>query len=57
MDWGMHNRLAGVISPKNNRCVMPAVDHGYFQDPTMGLERPGRTIPPLLPYADALMLT
>ncbi len=57
MDWGMQNRLAGVISPKTNRCVMLAVDHGYFQGPTTGLEQPGRTVAPLLPYADALMLT
>ncbi len=36
---------------------MLAVDHGYFQGPTTGLEQPGRVIKPLLPYADALMLT
>jgi len=36
---------------------MLAVDHGYFQGPTTGLERPGETVAPLLPYADALMLT
>jgi putative autoinducer-2 (AI-2) aldolase len=57
MDWGMKNRLAGIITPKTNRCVMLAVDHGYFQGPTSGLERPGETVAPLLPYADALMLT
>lgn len=57
MDWGMKNRLAGIISPRTGRCVMLAVDHGYFQGPTSGLERPGETIAPLLPYADALMLT
>jgi len=57
MDWGMQNRLAGIISPTTNRCVMLAVDHGYFQGPTTGLEHPGETVAPLLPYADALMLT
>ena len=36
---------------------MLAVDHGYFLGPTTGLEEPGRTVRPLLPYADALMLT
>ncbi len=36
---------------------MLAVDHGYFQGPTTGLENPRRTITPLLPYADSLMLT
>jgi len=57
MDWGMRNRMAGIISPHRGRCVMLAIDHGYFQGPTSGLERPGETIAPLLPHADALMLT
>ena len=33
------------------------VDHGYFQGPTRNLERPGETIAPLMPYADALFAT
>ena len=57
MDWGMQNRMAGIIRPDTKRCVMLAVDHGYFQGPTTGLERPGETIAPLLPYADSLMIT
>jgi putative autoinducer-2 (AI-2) aldolase len=36
---------------------MLAIDHGYFQGPTTGLERVDLNIVPLLPYADALMLT
>ena len=36
---------------------MLAIDHGYFQGPTTGLERVDVTILPLLPYADTLMLT
>ncbi len=36
---------------------MLAIDHGYFQGPTTGLERVDITILPLLPYADTLMLT
>jgi putative autoinducer-2 (AI-2) aldolase len=36
---------------------MLAVDHGYFLGPTTGLEVPGKTIEPLIPYADSLMLT
>jgi putative autoinducer-2 (AI-2) aldolase len=36
---------------------MLAVDHGYFQGPTTGLERPGDTVAPLLEHADSLMLT
>lgn len=57
MDWGMQNRLASIIKPKSRRCVMLAVDHGYFQGPTSGLERPGETVAPLLEHADALMVT
>ena len=57
MDWGMRNRLAGILRPQTGRCVMLAIDHGYFQGPTTGLERPGEVVTPLLPYADALMLT
>lgn len=57
MQWGMKNRLARIINPKTNRCVMLAVDHGYFQGPTTGLRNLGKTVIPLLPYADALMIT
>jgi putative autoinducer-2 (AI-2) aldolase len=57
MDWGMSNRLAGIIRPENGHTVMLAVDHGYFLGPTEGLEVPRYTIKPLLPYADSLMLT
>jgi putative autoinducer-2 (AI-2) aldolase len=57
MDWGMKNRLSRIINPKTGRTVMLAVDHGYFLGPTSGLEHPGDTIEPLLPYADTLMLT
>ena len=57
MDWGMQNRLAGIIRPDSGRCLMLAVDHGYFQGPTTGLTKPGETVAPLLPHADALMLT
>ena len=57
MDWGMKNRLSRIINPKTERCVMLAIDHGYFLGPTSGLEVPSKTVEPLLPYADALMLT
>jgi putative autoinducer-2 (AI-2) aldolase len=55
--WGLKNRLARIIKPETGRTVMLAVDHGYFLGPTSGLENPGKTITPLLPYADTLMLT
>jgi 3-hydroxy-5-phosphonooxypentane-2,4-dione thiolase len=57
MDWGLKNRLARIIRPDDGRCLMLAVDHGYFLGPTERLEVPSKTIIPLLPYADALMLT
>lgn len=57
MDWGMKNRLSRIIKPGTGKTVMLAVDHGYFLGPTSGLEQPGKTVAPLLPYADTLMLT
>ncbi len=36
---------------------MLAIDHGYFQGPTTGLERIDLNIVPLMPHADAIMLT
>ena len=57
LDWGMQNRLARIFDPTSGRTVMLAIDHGYFQGPTSGLERVDVTIVPLLQYADALMCT
>jgi putative autoinducer-2 (AI-2) aldolase len=57
LDWGMQNRLSRIFNPQSGRTLMLAVDHGYFQGPTTGLERIDLNIVPLLPYADALMLT
>lgn len=56
MDWGMKNRLGQLIQ-RDGRALFLPIDHGYFQGPTHKLEEPGKTIAPLLPYADALMLT
>lgn len=55
MDWGKDNRFSRVM--RSGKTVMLAVDHGYFQGPTTGLENPRKTITPLIPYADSLMLT
>ena len=57
LDWGMKNRLARIFNPQSGRTVMLAIDHGYFQGPTTGLERIDLTVVPIMPYADALMLT
>jgi len=57
LDWGMKNRLSRIFNPDTGRTVMFAIDHGYFQGPTTGLERINLTIVPLMYYADAIMLT
>jgi len=57
LDWGMKNRLSRIFRPDTGRTVMLAIDHGYFQGPTTGLERIDLTVVPLMPHADALMLT
>ncbi len=56
-DWGMRNRLARIFDPESGHTVMLAIDHGYFQGPTSGLERVDLTIVPISMHADALMLT
>jgi 3-hydroxy-5-phosphonooxypentane-2,4-dione thiolase len=56
-DWGMKNRLARIFRPDTGRTVMLAIDHGYFQGPTTGLERVDVTVLPIVRYSDALMLT
>ena len=57
LDWGMQSRLAAIFPPATSRTVMLAIDHGYFQGPTTGLERVDLSIVPLLGFADALMTT
>src|SRR5437879_10132008 len=57
LDWGMSNRLSRIFRPETGRTVMLAIDHGYFQGPTTGLERVDISILPLVPLADALMCT
>ena len=57
LDWGMKNRLARIFNHETGRTVMLAIDHGYFQGPTKGLERIDLNILPIAPYADTLMLT
>ena len=57
LDWGMKNRMARVFNPESGRTVMLAIDHGYFQGPTTGLERIDLSIVPLLPQCDALFCT
>lgn len=55
MDWGMKNRLNQLMP--NGKCFFMPIDHGYFLGPTTGLEKPAKTIEPLMPYFDALFCT
>ena len=57
LGWGMKHRLSQVFNPVSGRTVMLAVDHGYFQGPTTGLERIDQSIVPLIPNCDALFCT
>lgn len=56
MDWGMKNRLGRLIKA-DGHCMFLPVDHGYFQGPTSKLEKPDKTIAPLIPFADGLFVT
>ncbi len=56
MDWGMKNRIQRIFK-EDGKTVMLAVDHGYFLGPVSRLEEPRKTIEPLIPYADSLMVT
>lgn len=56
MSWGLQSRLSRIIR-HDGRAVMLAVDHGYFMGPTRRLEQPRKTIEPLLPYTDSIMIT
>ena len=57
MPWGLQNRLSRIIRPTDGHTVMVAADHGYFLGLTSKLEIPRKTLEPLLPYADAVMVT
>ncbi|MHC1630118.1 MAG: 3-hydroxy-5-phosphonooxypentane-2,4-dione thiolase [Methanoculleaceae archaeon] len=56
-DAGIQSRMNRIINPEDNRVVMLAIDHPYFQGPTTGLRNMSRTIKALLPYCDCLMTT
>ena len=57
MAWGKRNRIQQIVNAKDGRCLMLAIDHGYFMGPTHGMERPAIDSVPLLPHIDALMLS
>lgn len=51
----MQSRLSWIFNPKTGKTVMLAFDHGYFQGPTIGLERIDINIAPLFEHADVLI--
>ena len=57
LDIGIQSRMNRIINPKDNRVVMLAIDHPYFQGPTTGLRNMSKTIKTLLPWCDCLMTT
>lgn len=57
MTWGLRHRLSRIFDPRTGRTNMLAIDHGYFMGPTHGMEDPAAAVAPLVPYADALMVT
>lgn len=57
LDWGMQNRLARIFDRQSGKTVMLAIDHGYYEGTTPGLEQVNRSIVPFLDHADALMAT
>lgn len=57
LDVGIQSRMNRIINPKDNRVVMLAVDHPYFQGPTTGLRNMSATLKTLFPYCDCLMTT
>lgn len=52
----MKNRMSKLIK-EDGRCFYLPIDHGYFQGPTSCLEKPAKTIEPIIGYADALFVT
>ena len=57
MSFGIENRLSKIFKPESGKTVMLAVDHGYFQGPTTGLEDLRKTLAPLANLADCLFIT
>jgi putative autoinducer-2 (AI-2) aldolase len=55
MDWGKANRMSKLFRQDGN-CFYLAMDHGYFQGPTHGLEKPARTLAGLEQIPDAIFI-
>lgn len=57
MGWGKQNRIYQIVNNQDNRCLMLAIDHGYFMGPTHGMEIPRTDTTLLIPHIDSLMLS
>ncbi len=57
MSWGKKNRLYQIVNNVDERCLMLAIDHGYFMGPTHGMEIPRDDTSLLIPHIDSLMLS
>lgn len=57
MGWGKKNRLYQIVNAADGKCLMLAIDHGYFMGPTHGMEQPVHDTVPLLGHIDSLMLS
>lgn len=55
--WGKRNRMQQIVNNQDGRCLMLAIDHGYFMGPTHGMERPAADTAALIPHIDSLMLS
>lgn len=54
---GKKNRLARILSPKNGRGLIVAIDHGMALGPMTGIEKPGKVFEALDPLTDAWLMT
>jgi 3-hydroxy-5-phosphonooxypentane-2,4-dione thiolase len=57
MSWGKRNRIHQIVNSQDSRCLMLAIDHGYFMGPTHGMEIPRKDTQLLIPHIDSLMLS
>jgi len=57
MSWGKINRIYQIVNQRDDRCLMLAIDHGYFMGPTHGMEIPRQDTLQLITHIDALMLS
>src|SRR3989344_4226200 len=55
--FGVQRRINRMFNEKSGRCLMLAVDHGYFQGAPSGFENLRQAVSPLLPYVNCISPT